>query len=107
MSEKSEIDVPSLPFKKPVELEKLERMGFDQREAMDFVEMKQRIHGIAHNLAEAYKKNKGKSPESCLAITQSALSELGSSLGGKFGTKMVAMSEDAALKACEEVFEED
>jgi len=38
-----EIDVPKLPFKKPIQIEELEKMEFHQREAMDQQEIKERL----------------------------------------------------------------
>lgn len=101
----SEIDVPNLPFKKPVEVEELEEMGYDQREAMDYQEMSERINSIAYILAESCQKQGFSSRTECSAIIHSALTELGASFSGRFGAKMVALSESAAKEACKEVFE--
>lgn len=101
-----EFDIPSLPFKKPEEIEKLEQMDYDQREAMDTVEMKSRINGVALNIAVAYHKHNGNDPRTCIAIIQSALSELGNSLTGRFGTTMIGIRESASHLACKNIFPE-
>lgn len=102
-----DIDNPELPFKKPSELEEIEKIDSKQREAMDKVEMQNRINGAAVSIAEAYAENNGKDPEDCVAIIHSALTEMGGSLGGKFGAAMVGMAEKAAHFACQKVFPEE
>lgn len=99
-----EIDVPSVPFKKPKELEHLENLSMSQREAMDPQEKKDSVRAAAIGLAKAYFKSNGRSPEKCRAIVHSALSELGNAFGGKFGAVMIGLSEKAAEDATSEVF---
>lgn len=105
-TEREELDVPNLPFKKPVEIERLENLNFSQRESMDPQEMKQRIYGIAHVLAKAYKKNLGPEQGDCISVIHAALSELGASLSGNFGAKMIGLSQKVAEDATKETFEE-
>jgi hypothetical protein len=100
-----DIDTPELPFKKPKMIEKLEKLGFDQREAMDGQEMKDRINEVAYILADTYQKKVGENDsEGCLLVIHSALSEMAHSLGGKFGALMAGMSEQAAQNACKKIF---
>lgn len=103
------LDVPELPFKKPKMIEELESIDFDQREAMDPQERKDRVRETAYSLAKSYKnhiKDKG-SFEGCVAITTEALSSLGNSLSGKLGTQMVGESERVAQDACRIVYPEE
>jgi hypothetical protein len=105
MRETRDIDTPELPFKKPKLIEKLEKLGFDQREAMDGQEMKDRINEVAYNLAETYQKKIGKNDfDGCLLVVNSALSEMAHSMGGKFGALMAGMSDKAAENACKAIF---
>lgn len=108
MKETRDVDTPELPFKKTKLVEKLEQLGFDQREAMDGQEMKDRINEVAYNLAETYQKRVSKGDvEGCLLVVNSALSELAHSLGGKFGALMAGMSDRAAQNACKSLFTQE
>jgi len=102
-----EIDIPDLPFKKPVEVERILQLGFDQREGMDPVEARERIQEMAVSLADAYVNTKNADYEGCVAVIASALSETGAFLGGKFGQTMVAESELSAHQACRLDFPEE
>ena len=99
-----DLDTPNIPFKKPKLLANLEELAPSQREAMDPVEVKEHIRDVANSLAKAYKETKKGNYEGCVLIVNSALSETGSSLGGKMGTTMVALSGKAAEHACREFF---
>lgn len=97
----SDIDIPSLPFKKPAYLGKLERMSLAQREAMDPYEAEERIEDAGNAIAEMFQKSIPNGDyDGCVGVVASALSEMGSSLGGQFGTKMVAKSETTARHSC-------
>lgn len=98
------IDIPDLPFKKPREIERLELIGKDQREAMDPVEMQERIQDVANSLVQAFLKHKGPNLELCQAVAISALEEIGGSLGGQFGAAMISQKEKAVRNACEDYF---
>jgi len=100
-------DIPNLPFKKPKQIEDIETLDVKIREAMDTIEIENRVFGIAHNLADAYYKNNGRDPTTCIAIITTALEELGGFLSGRFGSHMISISEEAANEACKKVFPED
>ena len=102
-----DLDTPNLPFKKPKQLEVLEEMTLDQREAMDPVEVKEHIHGIAASLAENCKKENEKNREWCQMIIHKALQQTGAALGGKFGATMVALSDEIAEDSIKEAFGEE
>lgn len=96
---------PQLPFKKPRQIEKIEEMTYDQREAMDGQERKDRISEAANVLAKTYqKKVKSADYEGCVLLTDSALKTLGYSLGGSFGANMVGMSKQASIESCKQTF---
>lgn len=103
----NDLDIPNLPFKKPDKIEKLEKLTFEQREAMDNEEVKERISQVAYSLAKASMDHNGKDFEACVDMVSQALTELGGSLGGHFGASMVARSENAALIACNDLFSKD
>lgn len=105
----NDIDTPELPFKKPRQLEELEKMGMDQREAMDPQEKKDRVRDTAYSLAlsyQKYSKNKG-DYDGCVAIVHSALSTMGNSIDGKLGALMVGMSDEASQEMCRILYPND
>lgn len=103
----SELDVPSLPFKKPKNLIHLEQMARSQREAMDPYEVKEHIQEVAESLAEGYHKSVGGDYEGCVSVVARALSETGAAVGGRFGASMVGESERAACKVCRAEYLDD
>jgi hypothetical protein len=105
----SELDVPNLPFKKPMPLERIEKLSFAQREAMDPYEIEERVQEAANSLAIAYREHKAEERDydSCVVIIFSALTQTGQSLGGKMGATMVGMSDRAARRACHEAFPDE
>lgn len=102
-----DLDNPDLPFAKPAQLEELEGLTFSQREAMDKVEIEEHVQDAADSLAVQYKSRGGREFDSCVAIVDSAITELGGSLGGKMGAFMVGVGNRAARRACREVFPEE
>jgi hypothetical protein len=82
-------DVPDIGIKKPHTLEKLESTDRDILDAMDHVEVEERITDVAQSLAREYRKEKNADYQSCLDFVTFALRMTGSALGGKFGAYMV------------------
>lgn len=102
-----DLDVPNLFFKKPKKLAELEKLSASQREAMDFVEIEERVRNVANSLAEAYQKQNASGDfDGCVSIVETALSETGGFLGGKMGARMVALSQKSAQNACRIYFPE-
>lgn len=101
-----DIDTPNLPFNKPAQIERLEKMSFDQREAMDKVEVEEHLQDAADSIAIEYRKRGGDSSDydGCILVLESALSEMGGSFGGKMGAFIVGSSNRAARRACRRVF---
>lgn len=99
-----DLDVPNLPFKKPIQIEKLELMDKEQREAMDPEEVRRKTEEVAYSLALSFKKRIGNDKVGCLAMIQKAIEELGYSFGGKMGAAMLGHREQAARQACQDVF---
>src|SRR3954468_3476951 len=99
-----EIDVPKLPFKKPSQIEQLEAMRPEQREAMDSSEIEERINAAADSLVWTYVREMREEAhfDMCVAIVSHALSEMGAALGGKVGAILVGTSERAARRASRE-----
>lgn len=102
----SELDVPNLPFKKPLILEKLEQLGLEQREAMDPYEVQERIQESADGIAVSYREHGGQDYEGCVVMVSTALAQTGQALGGNMGAIMVGLSHRAARIACRETFPE-
>lgn len=100
----SDLDTPNLPFKKPQQLEKLEKMSPEERNSMDPYAMEQSIQEVANVIAKTYQTKKIGDFEGCLSLIQSALSEMGNSLGGSFGAVMVGRRILAAEEACRVTF---
>jgi len=105
MSMNSDLDVPDLPFKKPEALEKLELLQKDQRNAMDPYERESRIQEAAASIAEKYHQKDKEDFKGCVLLVETALREMGASMGGEFGTHMVGLSLHAAEEACKRVYE--
>lgn len=105
----SELDVPNIPFKKPIPLERLEKLTYAQREAMDPTEIEERVQEAAEGLAWMYRKSKGDKGdyESCVGIIGSALTQTGQSLGGQMGAVMVGISDRLARRSCREAYPEE
>lgn len=103
-----DLDVPNLFFKKPKKLADLEQLSSSEREAMDFVEIEERVRDVANSLAEAYQKqNTNADFDGCVSIVSTAISETGGSLGGKMGARMVALGNQSAQKACRIYFPQE
>lgn len=102
-----ELDTPQFPIKKPAALETLEEMHPEQRNAMDRVEVDERIEEIAYGLAKAYHNKKPHDFDTCIAIVAAALKETGGAVGGSFGAIMVGTSQEVAEKVCKVVYDEE
>lgn len=102
-----DLDTPNLYFKKPRQITELENLSAQQREAMDPIEIGERVLAAANSLAEGYKKQSPKADfEGCILVVSTALAETGGSLGGKMGATMVGISQKTAEQACRESFPE-
>jgi hypothetical protein len=103
----SELDVPNLPFPKPIQLERLEKIRREQWNAMDEVEVNEHVQEAADGMAYTYRKTGGNDYNMCISIIISALTEMGGALGGEAGAFMVGNSTEAAHQACRVAFPED
>lgn len=100
-----DLDVPNLPFKKPEELEKIERLEKNQRESMVPYEREHFIQEAANSIANSYQKQHEEDSDGCKLLIENALREMGAFLGGDFGTHMVGISSEAAEKATKQAYE--
>lgn len=101
-------DVPSIPIKKPKEIEALELMNRVSLDSMPPLEVQEKVDEIAHAVARDYKKQiKNGTFEECLEIVSIALSVTGSAIGGQVGNAMVAASNSAAQIASRHAFPVD
>lgn len=102
-----DLDTPNLYFEKPRQLTALENLTVEQREAMDPLELEERVLAAANSLAEGYKKQNPQADfEGCVLIVNTALSETGNCLGGQMGATMVGISQKTAENACRDSFPE-
>ena len=99
-------DVPELPIKKPIEIEKIEGMDPIVLNAMRDVQIHETVEEIAHAVARDYHEQLGGNYEDCVNIVSVALSVTGSSLGGNLGLAMVASKDTASKNACQMIFPE-
>lgn len=94
-------DIPNLYFEKPKKVTELLELSLEQREAMDLVEIEERVRDTADSLAEGYKNNnKNGDYEGCVEVVSTALKEIGGSLGGKMGARTVGIGDNCAHNAC-------
>lgn len=100
-------DVPDIPIEKPPEISELELIGREALDSMPPREMDEKLEEAAFSVAKAFKKQKGSDYSGCVSIVSVALNMTGSSIGGQFGSLMLAQSENQAKHACKIVFEED
>lgn len=102
-----EIDTPGIPIDKPEEVEKLEQLNLEQREAMDPEEVKSRVYQTADSIARAYKLHHRMDEEDFIVVVAKALNAMGYAFGGKFGAAMIAHSNNAAREAWKNLVPED
>ena len=95
---------PKWPFKTPPQLEQIEEMTAEQRDAMDPVEKNDRIHSAAYGMAKAYKETKDANYDTCVLMVSQVLKTTGGAIGGHVGADMVGKSQEIAKSACREVF---
>jgi hypothetical protein len=103
-------DVPDFLFKKPLELEKLEKLPPEIIHAMTRVEIDEKIRDAADSLSKSYSScpsSELKNYDKCVAVVSGALSETGSSLPGQLGSLMVGTGYDAAQRSCRQFFPEE
>lgn len=98
-------EIPPFRFPKPKQLLELETMPFAEKEAMDDVEVQERIEYIAHAIAQSFWEIHNPDFEECVDVVAANLRLIGSSIGGKVGQAMVARSEREADKACRIVYD--
>lgn len=101
-------DVPSIPIKKPKEVESLELMDRVSLDSMPPLEVQEKVDEIAHSVARDYNSQvKNGNFDACLEIVSVALRVTGSAIGGQVGKAMIAESDTAAIKASREIFPEN
>lgn len=100
-------DVPDLPITKPQIIEDLEQTDSAVLNAMPPAEVEDTINSVAYAVAKAYSELPNGDHEGCFEFASIALSTLGSAIGGKFGTSMVAACDRAARDASSIVFPEE
>jgi hypothetical protein len=101
-------DIPSIPIKKPKEIETLELMDRVLLDSMTPLEVHEKVEEIAHSVARDCKAEvKNGNFDTCLGIVSVALRITGSAIGGQVGKAMIAECDTAALKASREAFPED
>lgn len=93
-------DIPDLPITKPKIIEELEQADRRVLDSMPGAEIEDKVNSVAYAVAEAYSEKFEKGNyQGCFEFTSIALSVTGAALGGKFGTAMVAASQNAAKSA--------
>lgn len=93
-------DIPDLPIVKPKIIEDLEQMDRHVLDAMPPTEVTDTIDSVAYAVARAYEEQCPHGDyDGCLEFTSIALEVTGASIGGKFGSSMVAAGNHAAKTA--------
>jgi len=100
-------NMPQWPFDMPPQLEQIESMTEAQRDAMDAVEKDERITSAAHEMAKAYQETEAADYDNCVLIVSQVLRTTGGAIGGHLGSDMVGKSQEAARKACRDIFLDD
>lgn len=100
-------DIPDLPIEKPKIVEDLEQADRAILNAMPPAEVEDTINSVAYAIAQSYAKHPLGNREECLEFASIALTTLGSAIGGKVGTAMVAASDRAARSASLTVYPEE